>query len=176
MPLGGARHADTLPSYSILDQNSPFRGRKAVRRPLFGSKRSASPSWLQRGGLLLLALALALCLLGLVSTITSQQSQQTSSVSAKRAPISLRRSLLQEVAYATNFSLTLFTAPREFTGVVGEKQRSALVSWLALRPQPLVVLLGADPELADVAEEYAPMVVWDNRTDTNFLGLPLFHR
>jgi hypothetical protein len=171
----GLRNTESLPRYNSLESTLPFRGRKAVRRPLFGSRRRAYPPWLQKGGLVLLALVLSLTFLGFINSLTGSTTKAAPH-SNSDTPASSRRSLLTDAGYPANYTLTIFTTPREFVGAEGEKQRAALVSWLALKPQPRVVLLGGDPGLGDVAGEYAPAVVWDNRTDANFLGLPLFHR
>ena len=50
--------------------------------------------------------------------------------------------------------LTIFTVPREFAGDFAAIQRTALESWLALRPAPEVILLGDDGGTAEAAREH----------------------
>lgn len=50
--------------------------------------------------------------------------------------------------------LTIFATPKRFQGLIGTLQRNAIQSWLMLRPQPEVILLGDDAGTADVAREF----------------------
>lgn len=49
--------------------------------------------------------------------------------------------------------LTILTIPKPFAGQIGEIQRNALESWLALGRGVQIVLLGDEPGIADVAHE-----------------------
>ena len=49
------------------------------------------------------------------------------------------------------FEITIWTVPREFEGDIGERQFSAIQSWLLLRPKPKVVLLGSENGVKDAS-------------------------
>ena len=49
--------------------------------------------------------------------------------------------------------LTLFTVPKPFEGHIGDIQRNALESWLALRPAVEIILVGDERGVAQVARE-----------------------
>ena len=49
--------------------------------------------------------------------------------------------------------LTIFSIPKAFTGHAGIIQRNALHSWIRLRPQVEVILLGSDAGTAEAARE-----------------------
>ena len=49
--------------------------------------------------------------------------------------------------------LTLLTIPKPFVGHIGDIQRNALESWLGLRNDVQIVLIGDEPGVADVARE-----------------------
>jgi ubiquinone/menaquinone biosynthesis C-methylase UbiE len=49
--------------------------------------------------------------------------------------------------------ITLFTAPKPFSGHIGVIQRNALRSWAALGPQVDILVLGDEPGLAESAEQ-----------------------
>lgn len=71
--------------------------------------------------------------------------------------------------------MTIFCAPKPYTGETDDPQRRALLSWVRLRPQPKVVLLGSDPSFTALAKEFPGVVSVDHRIDYNFYGVPLFH-
>jgi glycosyltransferase involved in cell wall biosynthesis len=50
--------------------------------------------------------------------------------------------------------LTIFTLPKPFHGHIGMIQRNALRSWLALRPECEIVLLGDEEGIAEHAQEF----------------------
>lgn len=50
--------------------------------------------------------------------------------------------------------LTLFTVPKAFRGHIAMIQRNAIRSWLLLRPQCEIILLGDDEGTKEVAEEF----------------------
>ncbi|CAI5513179.1 unnamed protein product [Closterium sp. Naga37s-1] len=72
-------------------------------------------------------------------------------------------------------SMTIFCAPKPYLNTPEDPQRRALLSWLRLRPQPKVVLLGSDPSFDLLAQEFPGSVFVDSTIDTNFYGVPLFH-
>ncbi|GJP47240.1 hypothetical protein CLOM_g6452 [Closterium sp. NIES-68] len=72
-------------------------------------------------------------------------------------------------------SMTIFCAPKPYLNIPEDPQRRALLSWLRLRPQPKVVLLGSDPSFDQLAQEFPGSVFVDSTIDTNFYGVPLFH-
>ena len=49
--------------------------------------------------------------------------------------------------------LTFFTCPRGFEGRIGVIQRNAILSWLALKPRPEIIVLGNDPGVAEICRE-----------------------
>jgi hypothetical protein len=49
--------------------------------------------------------------------------------------------------------LTILTIPKPFVGHIGDIQRNAVESWLELRDDVQVVLLGDEPGIADVADK-----------------------
>src|SRR5438876_1017029 len=49
--------------------------------------------------------------------------------------------------------LTIFTIPKPFVGHIGEIQLNALESWIGLRDDVQVVLIGDEPGVADAARE-----------------------
>jgi hypothetical protein len=50
--------------------------------------------------------------------------------------------------------ITIFTIPRPFTGEFDHIQRNAIGSWLALKPQPEILLFGKEPGAAEAAAEF----------------------
>lgn len=50
--------------------------------------------------------------------------------------------------------ITLFAIPKAFRGEVARIQRNAIASWLSLKPQPEIILLGDDDGTAAVAQEF----------------------
>lgn len=50
--------------------------------------------------------------------------------------------------------LTLFSVPKAFKGNIDLIQRNAIQTWLRLRPQCEIILLGNDPGTAEVAAEF----------------------
>lgn len=67
--------------------------------------------------------------------------------------------------------LTLFTMPKGFQGHLDIIQRNAIQSWLRLRPQCEIILLGNDPGTAEVAREYN--LVHIPHIQQNEFGTPL---
>jgi len=72
---------------------------------------------------------------------------------------------------AEPISLTFFTTAKPFVGLHAIIQRNAIASWLALEPQPEVLLIGDDEGTAEVAEQFA--VTHVPGPPTNELGTPL---
>eukprot|EP00897_Mesotaenium_endlicherianum_P000853 jgi/Mesen1/10769/ME000091S10317 len=72
-------------------------------------------------------------------------------------------------------SLTIFCAPKPYTGEPEDPQRRALLSWLRLSPPPQIVLLGEDPTFHALAAEFKGRVSVEPELDYNFYGVPLFH-
>jgi len=68
-------------------------------------------------------------------------------------------------------SLTLFTTAKPFTGLHAIIQRNAVASWLALEPQPEVLLIGDDEGTREVAAEFG--VTHVGSPPANELGTPL---
>lgn len=50
--------------------------------------------------------------------------------------------------------LTLFAIPKSFQGHINIIQRNAIQSWVNLRPQPEIILLGKDEGTAEIAKEF----------------------
>lgn len=69
--------------------------------------------------------------------------------------------------------LTLFAIPKAFQGDVGRIQRNALTSWLALKPQPEILLLGDDAGTAEIAQEFGVKHV--PNIQRNEYGTPLMN-
>ena len=70
--------------------------------------------------------------------------------------------------------LTIFSVFRNYS-VHEDSQRHALQSWLNLSPPANVVLVGNEPGLQRLANEFPGRVVVEREVDTNFLGEPLFN-
>ncbi|XP_073131204.1 beta-arabinofuranosyltransferase RAY1 isoform X2 [Henckelia pumila] len=71
--------------------------------------------------------------------------------------------------------ITLFTAPRPFTGFIGERQALAVRSWLGLSENINVVLFSQDPSVFSLAESLGSRVLVEPNIDFTFLGTPYFH-
>jgi len=69
--------------------------------------------------------------------------------------------------------LTLFAIPKAFQGHVDRIQRNAIASWLALEPQPEIILLGDDAGTAEVAAEFGVQHIPTIRR--NEYGTPLMN-
>lgn len=69
-------------------------------------------------------------------------------------------------------NITIFTAPNEFLGSIGAKQRLAIRSWLALSPQVTVVLFCQHTCIAD---SLGSRISVESDIDFTFLGTPFFH-
>jgi hypothetical protein len=69
--------------------------------------------------------------------------------------------------------LTIFTIPKAFRGHAGIIQRNALQSWIRLRPQVEVILLGSDEGTAEAAREAGVRHVPDIATNEH--GTPLLN-
>jgi hypothetical protein len=48
---------------------------------------------------------------------------------------------------------TIFSVPKAFTGPTAVRQRNAIISWMHLRPQPEILLLGDDAGTAELSAE-----------------------
>lgn len=71
--------------------------------------------------------------------------------------------------------ITLFTAPRPFTGLIGERQALAVRSWLGLSENINVVLFSQDPSVFSLAESLGSRVLVEPNIDFTFLATPFFH-
>ena len=69
--------------------------------------------------------------------------------------------------------LTIFSIPKAFTGHAGIIQRNALHSWIRLRPQVEVILLGSDEGTAEAAREVGVRHIPDIATNEH--GTPLLN-
>lgn len=67
--------------------------------------------------------------------------------------------------------LTIFTVPKPFRTHIGIIQNNAIQSWLSLRPQPEVILLGSDEGTAETASKFGIRHVPD--IECNEYGTPL---
>lgn len=74
-----------------------------------------------------------------------------------------------------NPSVSIFSAPRPFTGNIGVRQSLAIRSWLALSPQITVILFSQDPSIVSSASSFSSRVYIDSDIDFTFLGTPFFH-
>ncbi|KAJ1396698.1 hypothetical protein SESBI_32370 [Sesbania bispinosa] len=74
-----------------------------------------------------------------------------------------------------SLSITIFTAPKPFTGSTGTRQTLAVRSWLALSPYVTVVLYSQHPSVASFAGAFDSRVLVDTNIDFTFLGSPFFH-
>lgn len=72
-------------------------------------------------------------------------------------------------------SLSIFCAPKPYTGEPNDPQRRALLSWLRLSPSPKIVLLGEDASFYALAKEFPGRIDVEPDIDYNFYGVPLFH-
>ncbi|HEX9475435.1 MAG TPA: hypothetical protein VGA41_02165 [Candidatus Dormibacteraeota bacterium] len=67
--------------------------------------------------------------------------------------------------------LTIFSAPKAFSGHVGIIQENAIRSWLSLKPTPKIILFGDDAATAGFARGLGVQVV--TAVETNSHGTPL---
>jgi hypothetical protein len=67
--------------------------------------------------------------------------------------------------------LTIFSAPKAFSGHVAIIQENAIRSWLSLRPTPKIILFGEEAATGDVAGRLGVQVVTE--VETNSYGTPL---
>ncbi|KAL2622911.1 hypothetical protein R1flu_003116 [Riccia fluitans] len=70
--------------------------------------------------------------------------------------------------------MTVLTAPAPFLGEVGDRQKTAVRSWLRLRPCPNVVLLGQHPSLTEFAAGNLHVTA-EADIDFSFSGKAMFH-
>jgi len=67
--------------------------------------------------------------------------------------------------------ITFFACPKPFQGHIATIQRNALRSWMLLRPQPEIILLGTDQGVAEICEEFGLIYIPD--VNSNEYGTPL---
>ncbi|KAF7809340.1 rhamnogalacturonan II specific xylosyltransferase [Senna tora] len=72
-------------------------------------------------------------------------------------------------------SITIFTAPKPFTGSTATRQTLAVRSWLALSPHVTVVLYSQHSSVASFAHTFGSRVLVNIQIDFTFLGTPFFH-
>lgn len=70
-------------------------------------------------------------------------------------------------------SIEIFSAPKPFVGEDKGNNERAIKSWLRLRPQPKVTLLGYETGYDQAASDLGINI--EHRVDKNFLGVPLFN-
>jgi hypothetical protein len=64
--------------------------------------------------------------------------------------------------------VTFFTIPKPFEGHIGIIQRNAILSWLALKPKPDVILFGDEPGTKEVAEDLGCVHIPDIKMNMNY--------
>ena len=69
--------------------------------------------------------------------------------------------------------LTIFTIPKEFTGLSKIIQRNTIKSWLKLEPECEIILFGDDSGVAETAQEFAIQHIPD--VEKNEFGTPLLN-
>ncbi|KAF5940071.1 hypothetical protein HYC85_021238, partial [Camellia sinensis] len=79
------------------------------------------------------------------------------------------------LSYSGTPTITIFTAPAPFGGLVGERQVLAVRSWLGLSPDINVVLFSQHPSVFSFAGGFRSRVLVEPSIDFTFLGTPLFH-
>lgn len=67
--------------------------------------------------------------------------------------------------------LTIFSAPKAFTGHIGIIQKNAIRSWLRLKPSPRIILFSNEAGTAEVADQLHVQLVTE--VATNSFGTPL---
>lgn len=72
-----------------------------------------------------------------------------------------------------SLTVEIFSAPKPFVGEDKKNNERAIKSWLRLRPQPKVTLLGYETGYDQAARDFGINV--EHRVDKNFLGVPLFN-
>ncbi|CAN6447798.1 unnamed protein product [Victoria cruziana] len=72
-------------------------------------------------------------------------------------------------------SVTIFSSPRPFSGIVGHRQLLALHSWLALSPEVQVVLFAQNTSMLPPIRNLGSRVSIETAIDFTFLGAPFFH-
>ena len=69
------------------------------------------------------------------------------------------------------FMITIFAVPRSFRGHFGLIQRNAIGSWLQMRPQPQILLMGNEDGTAEACAEFGVTHVPD--IECNEYGTPI---
>ncbi|XP_031479430.1 beta-arabinofuranosyltransferase RAY1 isoform X1 [Nymphaea colorata] len=72
-------------------------------------------------------------------------------------------------------SVTIFSSPRPFFGVVGDRQLLAVRSWLALSPEVQVVLFAQNASMRSPIRNLGSRVSIETAIDFTFLDTPFFH-
>ncbi|KAK3041852.1 hypothetical protein RJ639_000368 [Escallonia herrerae] len=72
-------------------------------------------------------------------------------------------------------TITIFAAPRPFSGSVGARQALAVRSWLGLSADIAVVLFSQDPSVFAFAGAFSSRVSVEPNIDFTFLSTPFFH-
>lgn len=67
--------------------------------------------------------------------------------------------------------ISIFAIPKPFLGEDEKRQRRALDSWVALRPECEIILLGNEPGIGEAAQEYDTK--WIGEINRNNYGTPL---
>ncbi|MFW6275515.1 MAG: glycosyltransferase family 2 protein, partial [bacterium] len=69
--------------------------------------------------------------------------------------------------------VTIFSIPKPFAGKNSVLQRNAVMSWLSIYPRPNIYLLGDEPGIKEVCEEFGISHIKD--IEKNIHGTPLLH-
>lgn len=84
-----------------------------------------------------------------------------------REPIEIEKSSVTGAAFDDSSipSITIFTAPRPFVGLIGERQAVAVRSWLRLSENLNVVLFSQDPSVSSFAGSISPRISVETEID-----------
>ncbi|XP_059657849.1 beta-arabinofuranosyltransferase RAY1 [Cornus florida] len=99
----------------------------------------------------------------------------------QKLPSSLTDDIKNPKAFEIGFGdlgspkITIFTAPRPFTGSDGARQSLAVKSWLGLSPDITVVLFSQDPSVVSFAGALGSRVSVEPNIDFTFMNTPFFH-
>lgn len=84
-----------------------------------------------------------------------------------RVPIEIKKSSVSGPAFDDSIipSITIFTAPRPFAGLIGERQAVAVKSWLGLSENLNVVLFSRDPSVSSFASSTSSRISVETEID-----------
>lgn len=144
-----------------------------MRRERDYSRRSSKSASAGASGVSAWLFFWSLALLGL--SIWQLQSQSSTYFAARFAlPYHADGEKIGDYSHRLDsLSIEIFSAPKPFVGEDKKNNERAIKSWLRLKPQPKVTLLGYETGYDQAAREFGINI--ERRVDKSFLGVPLFN-